>query len=61
MFYNRYKNKSSEKGGIQMSIEERNTIIDDIIRMLQEIESINHKEKSGINPDSSVIFSNVEI
>lgn len=43
-----------------MSIEERNTIIDDIIRMLQEIESINHKEKSGINPDSSVIFSNVE-
>lgn len=42
-----------------MSIEERNTIIDDIIRMLQEIESINLKEKSGINPDSSAIFSNV--
>ena len=43
-----------------MSIEERNTIIDDILRMLKEIESINHKEKSGINPDSPVIFSNAE-
>lgn len=33
-----------------MSAEERNAIIDDIIRMLKEMDEANHKEKSGPHP-----------
>lgn len=46
---------------IKMSKQEREEIIDDIIRMLKDMGEMSRKENQGVIPDSPAVFSNAGI